>query len=274
MKKSTSKSTQADVWGSEPEAQSTQDAAPKTQHGFEPLPEHEPHPVAKKTPTMSQAEFDLEGLMTDFPTAKELERFVFDETGIVLNLKGRANKLKYQTALDVLNGQEIDPAFIGDENPYIEKADMVPTEDIRPAPGRDTNIPATTELQNSFHTRRVPHPDPEYRASGKKCDVTFRKYNNGMITYEILGPLDQRAHGEKIDKFGRIRPEIIKWIDPRSGEQIVQRTDGSLTPVGKNLRAMMMSMKVNNSNFWDVWIDRDIVTLTHDFQQNPWLSAE
>ena len=274
MKKSTSKSTQADVWGSEPEAKSTQDAAPKTQHGFEPLPEHEPHPTAKKTPTMSQAEFDLEGLMTDFPTAKELERFVFDETGIVLNLKGRANKLKYQTALDVLNGQEIDPAFIGDENPYIEKADMVPTEDIRPAPGRDTNIPATTELQNSFHTRRVPHPDPEYRASGKKCDVTFRKYNNGMITYEILGPLDQRAHGEKIDKFGRIRPEIIKWIDPRSGEQIVQRTDGSLTPVGKNLRAMMMSMKVNNSNFWDVWIDRDIVTLTHDFQQNPWLSAE
>jgi hypothetical protein len=274
MKKPTSKSTQSDVWGSEPEAQSTQDAAPKTQHGFEPLPEGEPHPVAKKTPTMSQAEFDLEGLMTDFPTAKELERFVFDETGIVLNLKGRANKLKYQTALDVLNGEDIDPAFIGDENPYIEKADMVPTEDIRPAPRRDTNIPAPTELQNSFHTRRVPHPDPEYRASGKKCDVTFRKYNNGMITYEILGPLDQRAHGEKIDKFGRIRPEIIKWIDPRSGEQIVQRTDGSLTPVGKNLRAMMMSMKVNNSNFWDVWIDRDIVTLTHDFQQNPWLSAE
>jgi hypothetical protein len=34
----------------------------------------------------SNADYDLEGLMTDFPTAKDLERFVFDETGIVLNL--------------------------------------------------------------------------------------------------------------------------------------------------------------------------------------------
>ena len=51
--------------------------------------------------------------MTDFPTAKELERFVYDETGIVLNLKGRANKLKYQVAMDVLNGVEVDQKFIG-----------------------------------------------------------------------------------------------------------------------------------------------------------------
>lgn len=272
MKKpTTSKTPVPSVWDSEPQVKSTQDAAPKTEHGFEPLPEDQPHPVAKKTPTMSQAQFDLEGLMTDFPTAKELERFVFDETGVVLNLKGRANKLKYQTALDVLNGEDIDPAFIGDENPYIDKADMVPTEDIRPAPQRDAVIPVLEEMQNSFHTRKVPHPDKEYRAAGKKCDVTFRKYNNGLITYEILGPLDQRAHGEKIDKFGRIRPEVIKWIDPRSGEQIIQRTDGSVTPVGKNLRAMMQSMKVNNTNFWDLWIDRDIVSLTHDFQANPWI---
>ena len=47
-------------------------------------------------------DFDLEGLMTDFPTARDLERFVFDETGVVLNLKGRANKLKYQIAMDAL----------------------------------------------------------------------------------------------------------------------------------------------------------------------------
>ena len=53
MKKPSTKSTQADVWGSEPEAKSTQDAAPKTTHGFEPLPEDQPHPTAKKTPTMT-----------------------------------------------------------------------------------------------------------------------------------------------------------------------------------------------------------------------------
>jgi hypothetical protein len=54
----------------------------------------------------------MEGLMTDFPTAKELERFVYDQTGRVLNLKGRANKLKYQVAMDVLNGLPVDPAFV------------------------------------------------------------------------------------------------------------------------------------------------------------------
>ena len=49
--------------------------------------------------------FDLDGLMSDFPTAGELQKFVFDQTGITLNLKGRANKVKYQIALDCLNGR-------------------------------------------------------------------------------------------------------------------------------------------------------------------------
>ena len=266
MKKPTTPTAQDNVWGSEPEAKTTKDAAPKTQHGFEPLPADQPH-VHFPSPTV---EYDLEGLMTDFPTAKELERFVFDETGIVLNLKGRNNKLKYTVAMDVLNGKEIDPQFIGNENPYVDKADMVPVEDIRPAPRRDPEIPDLSEVANSFHSRRVPHPDPEFRAQGKKCDVTFRKYKNGMITYEILGPLDQRSHGEKIDKYGRIRPEIIKWIDPRSGEQIVKRPDGTMSAVGQRLRAMMMSLRVNNSNFWDRWVDRDIVSVTADFGVNPW----
>ena len=69
---------------------------------------------------LSTADFDIDGLMTDFPTAKDLERFVFDETGIVLNLKGRANKLKYQVAMDALNGVEVDAKFIGGDNPYID----------------------------------------------------------------------------------------------------------------------------------------------------------
>ena len=92
----------------------------------------------KQPQSLYANEYDLEGLMTDFPTAKELERFVYDETGIVLNLKGRANKLKYQVAMDVLNGQEVDSKFIGDDNPYIEKAEMIPTEELRPVPARST----------------------------------------------------------------------------------------------------------------------------------------
>ena len=86
----------------------------------------------KKPKSLNSAEFDLEGLMTDFPTATDLERFVFDETGIVLSLKGRANKLKYQVAMDVLNGEEVDEKFIGNNNPYIDKTELVPTEDLKP----------------------------------------------------------------------------------------------------------------------------------------------
>ena len=69
--------------------------------------------------------YDLEGLMTDFPTARELEQFVFDQTGHVLNLKGRSNKFKYQTAMDVLNGQTPEQYLIGGENPYLDKNDLI-----------------------------------------------------------------------------------------------------------------------------------------------------
>ena len=74
--------------------------------------------------------FDMEGLMTDFPTAVELERFVYDRTGIVLNLKGRSNKLKYSVALDCLNGIEPDPAYLGNENPYLDKSEIVPVDTV------------------------------------------------------------------------------------------------------------------------------------------------
>ena len=233
-------------------------------------------PTKKKTTTKAvtverqSTEFDLEGLMTDFPTAKELERFVFDQTGIVLNLKGRANKLKYQTAMDVLNGAEVDVAYLGTDNPYVDKVDMVPVEDLKPVPKRDSLLPNPEELQNLFYSPLVPHPVEEYRARGKKCHCMFRKYKTGAISYEILGPLEQVAHGEKIDKYGRTRPEIYKWVDPRTGEQTVQREDGTLTPIGRRLRSMMQAMRVNKSSQWDVWIDREFGTLNQDAISNPW----
>jgi hypothetical protein len=216
-------------------------------------------------------EFDMEGLMTDFPTAKELERFVYDQTGMVLNLKGRANKLKYQIAMDCLNGKAIDPVFVGGDNPYIERGDLVPVEDLRPVPARDVTLPAYPDhLQNEFVSRFVPHPDPDFRALDRKVDCVFRKYRNGMISYEVLGPIDQRPEGEKMDKFGRMRPEIIRWVDPRTGEQVVVRADGTLSPMGRNLRAMMQKMKINDANWWDVWVDRDFVEFSGGELANPW----
>ena len=178
-----------------------------------------PEPVAAVKPQY-EAEYDIDGLMTDFPTATELERFVFDQTGVVLNLKGRANKLKYQVAMDVLNGQDVDPKFIGRDNPYLDKADMVPEEPLKTLPPRDKQIPDRDDIQNEFFTAFVPHSDPEYHAQGRMMHCTFRKYKNGTITYEVMGPIEPRPFGVKIDKFGRERPEIIKWVDPRTGEQI------------------------------------------------------
>lgn len=220
--------------------------------------------------SLDAPEYDIDGLMTDFPTARDLERFVFDETGIVLNLKGRANKLKYQVAMDVLNGVEVDPKFVGHDNPYIDKTELVPVDKVKDAPARSPTLPDRSDVQNSFYSPTVPHPDPDERAKDGKCHMMFRKYKNGMISYEILGPINPRPHGSKIDKYGRNRPEVIKMIDPRTGEQLVQREDGSLTPQGKRLRAMMQTYRVNKSNFWDTWIDREFVSLNDSVAHNPW----
>jgi hypothetical protein len=228
-------------------------------------------PIKEAAPAL---QYDLEGLMSDFPTAKELERFVYDETGTVLNLKGRANKLKYQVAMDCLNGKDIEPQFIGRENPYIDKSDMVPVEDIKEPPARDRALPDSTEIQNSFHSRMIPHIDPELRAAGRHVEVTFRKYNDGTISYEVLGPIDERPKGEKIDKYGRVRPEVITWVDPRTGEQTAQRPDGTLTPQGKKLRALMKTFRVNNTNQWEVWVDRDFVQNQDAVIRNPWAMDE
>jgi len=228
-------------------------------------------PVAPAAPIGTNAgEYDMDGLMTDFPTAKELERFVFDETGIVLNLKGRANKLKYQVAMDVLNGETVDPKFVGGDNPYIDKTELIPVEDLKTVPPKDPSLPGNDELQNIFVSNAIPHPDFEARMQDKKVSVYFRKYKTGQISYEIVGPVDQRPHGVKLDKYGRERPEIIKWVDPRTGEQVIVREDGSMTPQGRKLRAMMQTFRVNKSNHWDTWIDREFVSLNDAVASNPW----
>ena len=225
---------------------------------------------AQRAAEPEQPEYDIDGLMTDFPTATELERFVYDQTGHVLNLKGRANKLKYQVAMDVLNGIAVDTKFTGGDNPYVDRSELVPVEDLKPVPDRDPGLPAESEIQNQFYTPFIPHPDPEYRAKNKKVHTVFRKYRNGMISYEVIGPIEPKSIGEKMDKFGRMRPELMSWVDPRTGEQIAVRSDGSMTPRGRNLRAIMMTLRVNNTNHWNMWVDRDFMSSERGELRNPW----
>lgn len=214
--------------------------------------------------------YDIEGLMTDFPTATELQRFVYDQTGLVLSLKGRSNKFKYQVAMDVLNGEAPPEAVLGTENPYLDKVELIPEDPLKELPPRDPAIDAAGPLVTRFGTSVFPHPDPEWRAKDQKCQVVFRKYMNGTITYEVLGPIAKRAVGTKINKFGQKQPEKFTWTDPRTGEQIIRDGAGKLTPLGTRLQAFMKKQRVNKSNHWDTWIDRDFVAADNVILDNPW----
>ena len=87
-----------------------------------------------------------------------------------------------------------------------------------------------------------------------------------------MGPLELKPFGTKIDKYGRERPEIMKWLDPRTGEQVAVREDGTLTTQGKRLRAMMQSDKfrVNGGTQWDTFVDREFASITSEAAFNPW----
>jgi len=225
-----------------------------------------------KTKAPLDTGFDLEGLMTDFPTARDLEKFVFDQTGLVLNLKGRSNRFKYQTALDVLNGAEPPGELIGGENPYVDRNDIVPLEPLRTLPPQPAevfgHIPVT-----QFQCGVFPHPDKEWAATGQKCDVIFRKYINNVITYEVIGPIAQRAVGQRVNKYGKDVPEKFVWVDPRTGEQVIQNSMGQLTAVGTRLRNFMSKLKIGNRTQWETWIDRDFVFGGDAAQalDNPWI---
>lgn len=215
--------------------------------------------------------YDMEGLMTDFPTAKELEKFVFDKTGHALELKGRSNKFKYETAMAVLNGEKPDSMLLGNESPYLDKNELVPVDPMKEIPSLPIDINGQ-HIVTQYLTRTFPHPDADWKASGQKCDVVFKKYTNNVITYEIIGPVAPRAIGERINKFGKIVPEKYTWVDPRTGEQVIRNAMGILTPLGTRLKNYMEKQKVNKTTAWAAWIDRDFVLMDggSNTLDNPW----
>jgi hypothetical protein len=216
--------------------------------------------------------YDLEGLMTDFPTAKELEKFLFDKTGVAVELKGRSNKFKYQTALDILEGRGIPKELTGGENPYLDKNDLIPVDEMKAIPPRPVEV-HNEFLVNQFMTKTFPHPDADWKASGQKCDVIFRKYTNNIITYEILGPVAPRAVGTRVNKYGKEVPEKYTWVDPRTGEQVIRTASGMLTPLGTRLKNYMQTQKVNKSDAWAAWVDREFFIVdggSSSLLDNPW----
>ena len=234
-----------------PAGPSAWDIAPDTAAVVE-----QPQPRQSRAQIIPSMEFDMEGLMTDFPTARDLEQFVYDRTGVVLNLKGRANRVKYQIALDTLNGIIPPQEVLGNENPYVDRTELVPVEELRRLPFPPIEVQGQQEIIR-FVTKRFPHPDADWKASGQHCEVVFRKYINNAITYEILGPIAARAVGTRLNKYGKEQPEKYVWVDPRQGEQLVRTPEGRYTAIGTRLQAFMRAQKVNKTNAWAAWIDRD-----------------
>ena len=216
-------------------------------------------------------EYSLEGLKEDFPKANDLEKFVFDETNVSLKLKGIDPGKKYEIALAVLRNEDIDPRYLTNSNPYVSNDDLIPEDPIKPIPKRDPRLPTDSGVMSVFHDMSVPHPDYNMRAVDAKVVCQFKTYRDGSISYEIMGPLEKQSYGEKVDKYGRPRPEKYVWIDPRTGEQAVRYADGTYTRMGQRLRTLMESKRVNRTqSFWSVWIDRDFVQFNQGAIENPW----
>jgi hypothetical protein len=181
------------------------------------------------------ATYDIEALKADLPTAKELAQFVFDKTNglISLDLVGKPKDDQYQVAKNALEGKKIPAEFITGANPYMDKKDEIPEDPLRVMPPRDTSLPDPDAQIHFFGATNMPHPlDPQ---SDKKVYIEFRKYENGMITYTITGPVEQVPVGEKKNRYGQTVPEKYTWIDPRTPETVMRNADGTFTKEGRGL---------------------------------------
>lgn len=269
-----------DIWiEKEMKKEKTQDPWNEIDEPLEPLEAIQPEEVPeitsvedlRPTPEPRNVDYSIAGLKADFPSAKELEQFVFDETSVSLKLKGIDPEKKYELALAVLKNEAIDTKYISGANPYVDNTELIPEDPIKPIPRRDPRLPQEDPM-NIFHDFNVPHPDSNMRQLDAKVICQFKKYKDGSVSYEILGPLEKHSVGEKLDKYGRSRPEKIVWIDPRTGEQAIRYADGQYTRMGQRLRTLMESKRVNkNSSIWSTWIDRDFTRFTQDAVGNPWI---
>ncbi len=211
------------------------------------------------------ATYDIEALREDLPNAKELAQFVYDKTGIALDLVGKPKDEQYLVAKNALEGKKIPSEYITDDNPYVEKKDLIPEDEIKPLPPRSEELPDINSRVHFFGATNMPHPhDPQ---SDKKVHISFWKYDNGMITYQIMGPLEKIAVGTRINKYGQTVPEKYTWVDPRTDERVLRRPDGTFTEKGRGLYTYCIGEK--GGNIWTL-IDRELVSISSKNIADPW----
>ena len=211
------------------------------------------------------ATYDIDALKADLPTAKELAQFVYDKTNISLDLIGKPKEEQYVVAKNVLEGKKIPSEFLTDENPWVDKKDIIPSDPLPKLPKRSIDLPDEDSRIHYFGATNMPHPlDPQ---SDKKVYIDFRKYENGLITYQITGPVEQIPVGEKTNKYGQKVPEKYSWLDPRTEEKVLRNPDGTFTKEGRGLHTYLIGEK--GGGVWNL-IDRDIVSISAKNIADPW----
>ena len=211
------------------------------------------------------ATYDIEALKSDLPTAKELAQFVYDRTQIALDLVGKPKDEQYQVAKNALEGKKVPQDYLTQDNPYVDKRELIPEDPIRILPPRSADLPPIENRVNFFGAFNMPHPnDPQ---SDKKVQINFWKYDNGLITYQIMGPLEKYEVGSRINKYGQTVPEKYSWIDPRTEEQVLRRPDGTFTDRGRGLYAYCSGEK--GAGIWQM-IDKSTQAIAAKNIANPW----
>lgn len=211
------------------------------------------------------ATYDIEALKSDLPTAKELAQFVYDRTQIALDLVGKPKDEQYQVAKNALEGKKVPQDYLTQDNPYVDKRELIPEDPIRILPPRSADLPPVENRVNFFGAFNMPHPnDPQ---SDKKVQINFWKYDNGLITYQIMGPLEKIEVGSRINKYGQTVPERYSWIDPRTEEQVLRRPDGTFTDRGRGLYAYCSGEK--GAGIWQM-IDKSTQAIAAKNIANPW----
>jgi len=211
------------------------------------------------------ATYDVEALKADLPTAKELAQFVYDKTQIALDLVGKPKEEQYLVAKNALEGKKVPSEYQTEENPYIDRKELIPVDEMKKIPERSADLPPIDSRIHFFGATNMPHPlDPQ---SDRKVMINFWKYDNGIITYEISGPIEQVAIGSRINKFGQTQPEKFSWIDPRTEEIVLRRQDGSFTEKGRGIYSYCIGEK--GAGIWPL-IDKDIISFTEKNIANPW----
>ena len=211
------------------------------------------------------ATYDIEALKADLPTAKDLAQFVYDKTQIAIDLVGKPKEEQYIVAKNALEGKKIPLEYQTDENPYIDRKELIPVDEMKKIPPRPDDLPPESSRVHFFGATNMPHPlDPQ---SDRKVMINFWKYDNGMITYQVSGPIEQIAIGSRINKFGQTQPEKYSWLDPRTEEILLRRQDGSFTEKGRGIYSFCIGEK--GAGIWPL-IDKDVITFTEKNIANPW----